>query len=222
MTGKRRQPTEVRADWSNRVFETYEPRDIQDLIAEFPLAWVCPLRGDPLAATLLPLIGEYDSAGVLTHLVGHLARRNPLYDLLRRNGRGIALFTGPQAYISPRHVGEPSWGPTWNYAQVRVEMDVTVDVSFTARSLEILVHAMEGSQDLPWNPSELGERYERMLQRIAGFRARVTRVLGKFKLGQDEHEIILDRIVANTDDQAMLRWVKRANMHRSNERPNAS
>ena len=197
------------------VFETYEPQDVRDLIAEFPLAWVCPLEGDPLAATLLPLIGEYGADGELTHLVGHLARANPLHDQLCRNGRAMALFTGPQAYVSPRHVDERAWGPTWNYAQVRVEMDITVDVDFTERALEILIEAMEARHEAAWQASELGDRYQPMLQRIAGFHAQVTRVIAKFKLGQDEDDSILARIIANSDDPAMARWVRRANAHRA-------
>lgn len=196
-------------------FDDYRAQDVRDLIAAFPLAWICPRGGDGLCASLLPLIGEYDSVGELTYLIGHLARHNPLCDELHRNSSAIALFTGPNQYVSPRDVGDRSWGPTWNYAQLRVEVDIVLDPDFTARALDVLVGAMEGGQPDPWNKSELGERFEPMVQRIIGFRARVVRSAAKFKLGQDERPSVVERIVETAKDPIMKHWVRRFNGSRS-------
>jgi transcriptional regulator len=195
-------------------FDGYRPSDVRDLIAEYPLAWVCPRDGDAAQASLLPLIGEYGPDGSLTHLTGHLARRNPLSVTLGRSGRALALFTGPEAYISPRDVGDRSWAPTWNYAQLRVEIEAHPDPDYTVKALEVLIEAMEAGRADPWRAAELGNRYEDMLEQIVGFRARVVEVHGKFKLGQDENPSIFRQMLSSTADPAMKRWMERFNPHR--------
>src|SRR3546814_1669692 len=101
-------------------------------------------------------------------------RSNPLYSALRADVRATILFKGPDAYVSPEHAGERNWGPTWNYAQIKVGADVLLDEGLTEWSLQLLIDAMESGRAQPWAADELGERYGGMLQRIIGFRATVT------------------------------------------------
>jgi transcriptional regulator len=53
-----------------------------------------------------------------------------------------------------------------------------------------------------------------MLEAIVGFRAQVTRVAGKFKLGQDERPETLRSIVARHPDPVLVRWMRRFNEER--------
>ena len=191
------------------LFEDYRPEDVRELIRDYPLAWVCAQGGGAGTASLLPLIGEYDEAGTLTHLVGHLSRQNPLYPALLADVRALILFTGPHAYVSPADVADRAWAPTWNYAQARVEAEVDFEPPCTEEALTILVEAMESRRDNPWGAGELGSRYADMVTRIIGFRARVTRVLGRFKLGQDEDPEIRKTMIANSSDPAMRHWLGR-------------
>jgi transcriptional regulator len=50
-----------------------------------------------------------------------------------------------------------------------------------------------------------------MLERIIGFRARVTSVSGKFKLGQDEDDATLGAILDTLPDGDMTAWMRRFN-----------
>src|SRR3546814_18007496 len=84
--------------------------------------------------------------GRLTELVGHLMRSNPLCAALQAGGRATILFKGPDAYVSPEHAGVRDWGPTWNYAQIKVEADVQVDEALTEWSLQLLTDAMESGR----------------------------------------------------------------------------
>jgi transcriptional regulator len=190
-------------------FERFTTADVRDLVAEYPLAWVCCPGADVEAATLLPMIAECDSEGAVTGLIGHLSRRNPLYPALAESGRGHFLFTGPQAYVSPSQAGSRAWAPTWNYAQLRIEAEVAFEPPCTDEALAVLVEAMERGRDDPWDSRELGERYSGMTTRIIGFRARVTRLAARFKLGQDEALPVLDSIIDNVAEPALRRWMKR-------------
>jgi len=196
-------------------FEDYSPADVRDLIQAYPLAWVCDRAGSADNSSLLPLIGEYSEAGRLTCLVGHFARSNPLFQALRADRRALILFTGPQAYVSPADIGDRAWAPTWNYAQVRVEADIAFEPPCTDDALAVLVDMMESRREAPWHPRELGARYDEMVQRIIGFRACVSKVRGRFKLGQDERGSVLNRMVDHAADPSMKEWLARFGRRRA-------
>lgn len=196
------------------LFERFGDTDLRALIEGYPLAWVCGGAPGAVEASLLPLIGVYDEMGRLTELIGHLMRSNPLHAALLQDPRATILFRGPDAYVSPEHAGRRDWAPTWNYAQVKIGAEVAFDEALTETSLEVLIGAMEAGRAAPWDVAELGPRYRGMLTRIIGFRARVTGLSGKFKLGQDEDDATLHAILAALPDEATVAWMKRFNAGR--------
>jgi transcriptional regulator len=196
------------------VFNQFDHQDVRDLIAEYPLAWVCARNGAAEHASLLPLLGEYDENGRLIKLIGHLSRGNPLYTALTADPRALVLFRGPEGYISPADAGDRNWAPTWNYAQLRIEAEVSFEAISTKEAVTALTDTMESARPHPWEAAELGARYSLMTPRIIGFRAGVSRLCGKFKLGQDESLEILRAILANVREPALARWMKRFNMGR--------
>ncbi|USA41025.1 FMN-binding negative transcriptional regulator [Pelagerythrobacter marinus] len=192
------------------LYERFAPADVRALIEEYPLAWV--VAGQGSAATTLPLIGEYDATGRLAALVGHFARGNPVEGALAADPRASLLFTGPQGYIPTDLAIRPDWAPTWNYARLQIDARVTITPADTAQAVDRLLRAMEGPGG--WSVENLGPRYRAMIGRIVGFRAQVTRVRGRFKLGQDEDLPTLRSIIAGTPDRALARWMERLNAER--------
>lgn len=195
-------------------FERFGAADVQALIAEYPLAWVCARGDGPVAASLLPLIGEFDAAGRLTTLIGHLARRNVLVPALTAAPEALILFSGPDGYVSPEIAGRRDWAPTWNYAQLTIEARVTFTPSATGAAVLTLVEAMEAGRRAPWLPHELGERYVGMERQILGFRAEITRLSGRFKLGQDETPETARAIIEKLRDPGLAKWMRRFNAGR--------
>lgn len=193
------------------LFERFDDADVKALIEEFPLAWVSGGPAATLDASLLPLVGVYDADGRLVELIGHLMRSNPLYAALEHDPRATILFTGPGAYVSPEHAGKRDWAPTWNYAQLKVRADIRFDDALTEPSLQMLIDAMEAGRPDPWNVDELGARYQSMLGHIIGFRATVTELSGKFKLGQDERAETLHAILDALPDADTAAWMRRFN-----------
>ncbi len=180
------------------------------LIADYPLAWVVPVAGPPTDAAMLPLVAQLQ-AGRLSALIGHLSRRNPLVAALEADPRALILVQGPQDYVSPELVSKPGWAPTWNYAQLRIEAEVTFGAPDIDKALDVLTDAMERDRAAPWTSAKMGERYGRMAPHIIGFTARVTKVEGKFKLGQDEDATSYGEIVAGHPNAEMVRWMERMN-----------
>lgn len=196
------------------IFTDFDAADVRALIEGYPLAWVAAPDSDIATASLLPLIGEFGEDGSLRALIGHLARRNPLHARLAETGRATILFNGPSGYVSPEHAGRRDWAPTWNYAQLRIAADVRIDTDLTDLSLDVLVEAMERGRATPWSRDGIAERYSAMAGAIIGFRAEITALEGRFKLGQDEKVETLRAILASHPDPDLVRWMRRFNQGR--------
>ena len=186
--------------------------DVLDLICEFPLAWVAP-RDHRAAeiATLLPMLADTDADGTVLSLLGHMARRNPLYAALEAEPRAVLLFTGPQGYVSPGLVSNETWAPTWNYAKVRVEATIRFRPDLGHEALDRLTRAMDATDQTGWSPRDVGPRYDAMERAIIAFEAQVTGLWSKFKLGQDESDQALGEILAGHSDTNLTRWMRRMN-----------
>jgi len=196
-------------DLNGDPFARFGHGDVRALIEDYPLAWVVASGGDGEESTLLPLVGVYGDDGRLIELIGHMARANPLHAALVRDPRATILVKGPDGYVSPDQVGRRDWGPTWNYAQLRIGAEIAFTPDETSEALDVLIDAVERDRPQPWRSEELGARYPGMLRAIIGFRAKVVSLRGKFKLGQDEADADFAAICANTDDEALVRWMRR-------------
>src|SRR5262245_65314266 len=102
-------------------FDRVANAELVDLIEAYPLAWVVSNGADGFAATPLPMMVDTDASGALVRLIGHFAKSNPQVADLERSPRALFLFQGPHAYISPSWISDRTWGPTWNYAVIRIE-----------------------------------------------------------------------------------------------------
>jgi len=191
-----------------------ENADIAALIADYPLAWVLPRCADAGQPHLLPLLARTDTEGRVTTLIGHMGRRNPLVAAFEQSPDALILFTGPQGYVSNGHVSNPRWAPTWNYGQVRIEARITLEPTGGDAALLALVEAMDTEERTGWRPADAGPRYRVMEQAIIAFRADVTRIEPRFKLGQDEKVETLREILDRHPDPALVRWMRRINRKR--------
>jgi transcriptional regulator len=196
-------------------FEVQDHRDLIALIDAYPLAWIVPFS-DPATALPMPILAETDGDGRLTSLLGHIPKRSPLVERIGRDPRTLFLFSGPHAYISPEYVATTrNWGPTWNFAIVKIVADVALDEVLNDEALERLVAKMEKGRPQPWSVQELGSRYEQLKQRIIGFRAPVVSVDGRFKLGQDEAPEVLESILRHLEGSEIAEWMTRFSQDRT-------
>ncbi len=186
--------------------ERYLPRSHRDMVAlvnAHPLAW---LISRDFQATLLPLLAETDDEGSLRALLGHIPVRNPQRLALERDPDALILFLGPNGYISPRLVSDPVWGPTWNYAAVRVRARVEFVEHETDAALRLLAAHLEPGGG--WSVERMGARYERLRQHVVAFHAFVEEADARFKLGQDEHVTTFAEITARLPDGELVELMR--------------
>ena len=207
-------------------FQPLSPRDVADLVAEQPLAWIVSGAANALSSTPLPVQLECDAEGRPVRLLGHFARSNPQWRGFSENPRATVLLIGPHGYISPSWFADRTRAPTWNYATAVFEVDIELrdtqeDANFL---LQNLVDDMERDRPGPWHSQEMGERYFSLRKGIVGFHAHVREVRATFKLGQDERDDVFDDILRglwNTRQHALAKWMRRFDGGRGSDAINA-
>jgi transcriptional regulator len=161
------------------------------LMRRHPLATVVALSGEGFAANHLPLevAGEPAPLGLLR---GHIARANPLWKEYREASEALAIFQGPQSYISPslypskQETGEVV--PTWNYAVVhaRGTLRFFQAAEWLRHFVANLTDHHEVARAQPWKIDDAPDRYiDQNLKLIVGFELTITSLRGKFKLSQN-------------------------------------
>jgi transcriptional regulator len=206
------------------ILMKYPPRDPYDvvtLIDQNPLCWLVSAGAAGFGASPLPLLAECDADGSLVALFGHMAIANPQVALLREQPSALVLVNGPQAYISPEWLTNPTWVPTWNYAAATVQVDVVFVPDETRGSIERLTDRMEQGRAAPWQVSDAEARLPAMLPHIIAFRAHVRAIDGRFKLGRDESKAGINEIVGNMAHGPLRDWMRLYNEERLEEETQA-
>jgi transcriptional regulator len=179
---------------TNPVF-TPPDAEIDQLVARHPFAqFVSANDGLPICTPLPLLLERLDRQ---CWLIGHFARANPQVDMLRRQPRALAIFMGPQGYVSPSWMRDRTQAPTWNYATVHMDVEVALEDNNTAtdNALSKLVAHMERDRTAAWSALDMGDRYARLATAVVAFRARVISTTAKFKLGQNERRDVFNDIL---------------------------
>ena len=173
------------------AFRETRPEALQELIRRHPLAALVAITSEGLTANHMPLVFD-PAGGPYGTLRGHVARANPVWRFTTAGSPVLAIFQGPDHYITPSwYPGKNAHGmvvPTWNYAVVHAHGTITWhdDPSWLRRFLDTLTAAQEMHRAEPWQVSDAPERYiERQLAAIVGFEIAVTSLTGKWKLGQN-------------------------------------
>lgn len=159
-------------------------------IREARLATLVTATSEGLIATPLPLFlapGE----GPHGTLYGHLARANPQWKLPPA-GEAMALFMGPDAYVSPSwYASKREHGkvvPTWNYVAVHAygPAEFFEDAERLLEVVTRLTEQREEGRAEPWSVSDAPEAFIRaQLRGIVGLRLPIARLEGKRKMSQN-------------------------------------
>jgi len=161
------------------------------LIHEHSLAVLVTLGSDGLNANHIPLEIDPQPAPLGT-LRGHVARGNPVWRDFSRDVEALAVFQGPQAYISPawyqtkRETGKVV--PTYNYAVVHAygPMRIIESRAWLRGLVERLTDRHEAGRTDPWKVTDAPADFvEQMLGAIVGIEIPLTRLVGKWKVSQN-------------------------------------
>lgn len=170
-----------------RHFRIDDPQRLHGLIRDHALGLMVVALDGTLEASHVPVLLDADAAPHAA-LRFHLARANPLAAALDGTREALFVFQAEQAYISPDWYASEHMVPTWNYAAVHVYgRPAPMDDDALQVLLDDLSAAQESRLDKrAWTTDKMpGELYARMCRAIAGFRMPLTRIEGKWKMGQN-------------------------------------
>lgn len=195
-------------------FRVDDTAALHALMREHPLATLVVPTADGVEINHLPL--HLDAERGL--LVGHVARANPVWKMVP-TGPAIAVFQGPQTYITPSwYASKREHGkvvPTWNYAVVHAHGAlrwIGADTPEGDAWLHALVHRLTDHHEAVhrdrvaaqghaapavWGVDDAPADYLATMRRaIVGLELSIDKLEGKFKLSQNRPAADREGVVA--------------------------
>ncbi|MGD9833351.1 MAG: FMN-binding negative transcriptional regulator [Piscinibacter sp.] len=171
-------------------FEESRTEVMHTLLRAHPLGLLVTLSGGELQANSIPFMLDAQR-GPHGTLVAHVARANPLWREAALTPV-LAVFQGPQAYISPSgYAAKAEHGkvvPTWNYVmvQARGRLRAIEDARELHALVSRLTNTHEAGRAAPWAVSDAPDDYiEKMLGAIVGIEIPIESLTGKWKVSQN-------------------------------------
>ncbi|MDT7516562.1 FMN-binding negative transcriptional regulator [Rhodoferax mekongensis] len=168
------------------------PEVLHALVQSHPLATLVTLSDKGLDANHIPLLLRVAADG-RTSLVGHVARANPIWKDADLSVPVLAIFQGPQHYISPGwYATKAEHGkvvPTWNYAVVHAKGLLTVhdDAAWIRSQMQQITTQQEAPMNKPWAVDDAPRDYtDKMISAVVGIEIVVDEWVGKWKVSQNQ------------------------------------
>ncbi len=177
---------------------------LQEAIAAYPLATLITTGSEGIEVSHVPLL--YVQTGDTAVLRGHIARANPQWKETHADGQALAIFSGPQHYVSPAwYPSKREHGkvvPTWNYIAVHVRGSVTfkTDPEWLRQLVEDLTSSQEGKLGTGWRVTDAPKEFiDGQLAAIVGVELTVQAIEGKWKLSQNRNEADREGVIAGLE-----------------------
>lgn len=200
-------------------FEETRIEVLHALMRTRPLATLVTLGPEGLDTNHVPLFLDI-AAGTHGTLRGHVARANPLWRAIGAGCDALAIFHGPQGYVTPNwYPAKTETGkavPTWNYAVVHAHgrLRAIDDAAWLRAQIEALTNQEEAAFAAPWQVADAPPDYiEKMIGAVVGIEIEIARLNGKWKTSQNQPPRNRAGVVAGlcargaTDDRAMAALV---------------
>ncbi|EKF18015.1 FMN-binding negative transcriptional regulator [Nitratireductor pacificus] len=174
------------------AFKEEDQAALHEAMRTARLASFVTATAEGLMATPLPLFLD-PGEGAHGVLYGHLARANPQWTV-PPVGEAMALFAGPDAYVTPSwYATKQESGkvvPTWNYVAVHTygEAEFFDDPERLLDVVQRLTVLHEGARPDPWSVTDAPETFiKAQLRGIVGLRLPISRIEGKRKMSQNRN-----------------------------------
>jgi transcriptional regulator len=164
---------------------------LHDLIRSQSLATLVTYGASGLIASHIPVVldGAPTPFGTLR---GHISRANPQWRDFAADVDALAIFAGPQHYITPSwYASKEEHGkvvPTWNYVVVHAygRLALFEDRDALLANVRALTQTHEAARNEPWSVEDAPAAYiDGQLKGIIGVELTITRLEGKWKVSQN-------------------------------------
>jgi transcriptional regulator len=166
---------------------------LHKLMEDQPFASLITMGSSGLLASHIPMMLEQN--GAKGQLRGHISRANTQWRDYTPSVEALAIFSGPQHYITPnwypekRETGKVV--PTWNYVVVHAYgyLKIVQDSEWLLAHLATLTSVHEQGSPVPWKIGDAPKDYiDALLKGIVGLEITIERLEGKWKVSQNRSE----------------------------------
>lgn len=189
-------------------FKEDRPDVLRGLIADHPLGALVTLGPDGIEGNHIPFLHDPDPAPHGT-LRGHVARSNPVWRDVAKDVEALVIFQGPQTYITPSWYGRKQQTgkvvPTWNYLVLHAygPLRAIEDPAWLRGFVERLTNRFESARSEPWRITDAPADFiDMQLKAIVGIEIPVKRLIGKWKVSQNQPAADREGVVRGLRDMA--------------------
>lgn len=159
-------------------------------------------QGPGPTATHLPFVLVEEQGGH-DMIIGHMARANDQWKYA--DGQEVLIvFHGPHAYVSPTWYREEDVVPTWNYAVVHLygTFEAVQDRTETVDIVSRIVDYYESFEPRAWTTDFDSPYNRKMIRGVTAFKVKISRVEGKWKMGQNRPTYLRRRALEELESRA--------------------
>ena len=163
---------------------------LHKLMEDQPFASLITMGSSGLFASHIPMVLEQN--GAMGQLRCHISRANAQWRDYTASVEALAIFSGPQHYITPSWYREKQETgkvvPTWNYVVVHAygHLKVIEDGEWLMAHLQRLTSIHEAESAIPWKIGDAPADYiASQIKGIVGLEMDIARLEGKWKVSQN-------------------------------------
>lgn len=183
-------------------FQESEPSEVRRWMDQYPFVTLCGSdAAGKLVVTHIPVIVKERDGTLLVQ--GHVMRKQDHTRAFEQNPEVVAIFHGPQGYVSASWYTTPLVASTWNYLVVHARGKLIFkDTPFLMGLLAELTARFEGD---PLSPSLVenmkGEYLEQQARAIVGFEIEVHTIEHVCKMSQNRDQPSYDTIIRRLEER---------------------
>lgn len=174
-------------------FKEEDHQVLQQYIREYSFGTLMISDTEGIEANHVPFYLAVNEDSSLGRLQCHLARANPAWQRIQDGAQVLAVFQGPNAYISPSLYGTKAETglvvPTWNYLAVHVQgkTQVIQDPDWLKQHLRQLTYQHEVTMTEPWSVDDAPADFtDRLVKAVVGIEITIESLTGKLKTSQNQ------------------------------------
>ncbi|MBF6607449.1 MAG: FMN-binding negative transcriptional regulator [Flavobacterium sp.] len=169
------------------IYKNEDPEQIRGFLRKFSFGILVNRNYGKFWATHTPMELEQDENGK-EFLYGHISRENPQWQSFASGEEVMAIFNGPNSYISPSWYDHENV-PTWNYAAIHVYGKISiVEGDAVMNFLEKLIDRYESTVEKPIKMKNLSPELLLQARGIVCYKIEIREIHAVNKMSQNRDD----------------------------------
>lgn len=176
------------------IYKNENQEEIRAFLVKYSFGILVNQTNGKLCATHIPLELDTNKEGKEI-LLGHISKENPQWKGFADNDQVLAIFSGPNSYISSSWYNHENV-PTWNYIAVHVYGKIKIiEGEAVIDSLKKLINKYEQNSDNPIRIANLSEKTMMQTRGIVSFEIEIQEIQATKKMSQNRDDIDHSNII---------------------------